>query len=58
MSAIGQIEVMRAIHPEISERELQGIHEFVFKKYGANTLVIPQSSVRCPWLCPSLHQYL
>jgi Xaa-Pro aminopeptidase len=41
MSAIGQIEVMRAIHPEISERELQGIHEFVFKKYGAKHVGYP-----------------
>lgn len=41
MSAIGQIEVMKAIHPEISERELQGIHEFVFKKYGAKHVGYP-----------------
>ncbi|GIR18015.1 MAG: hypothetical protein CM15mP32_2020 [Flavobacteriaceae bacterium] len=31
MSAIGQVEVMKAIHPNMSERELQGIHEFIFK---------------------------
>ena len=35
ISAIGQVEVMKAMHPEMSEREIQGIHEFVFKKYGA-----------------------
>jgi Xaa-Pro aminopeptidase len=35
ISAIGQIEVMKAMHPEMSETEVQGIHEFVFKKYGA-----------------------
>lgn len=35
ISAIGQIEVMKAIHPEMSETEIQGIHEFVYKKYGA-----------------------
>ena len=35
ISAIAQIEVMKAIHPEMSETEIQGIHEFVFKKYGA-----------------------
>ena len=35
ISAIGQIEVMKALHPEMSEREVQGIHEYVFKKYGA-----------------------
>ena len=41
MSVVGQIEVMRAIHPEISEREIQGIHEFVFKKYGAKHVGYP-----------------
>lgn len=41
MSAIGQIEVMKAIHPNISERELQGIHEFIFKKYGAKHVGYP-----------------
>ncbi len=35
ISAVGQIEVMKAMHPEMSETEVQGIHEFVFKKYGA-----------------------
>lgn len=35
ISCIGQIEVMKAMHPEMSEFEVQGIHEFVFKKYGA-----------------------
>lgn len=35
ISAIGQVEVMKAMHPGMSEREIQGIHEFVFKKYGA-----------------------
>ena len=35
ISAIGQVEVMKAMHPNMSEREIQGIHEFVFKKYGA-----------------------
>ena len=41
MSAIGQVEVMKAIHPNISERELQGIHEFIFKKYGAKHVGYP-----------------
>ena len=36
ISAVGQVEVMKAMHPEMSEREIQGIHEFVFKKYGEN----------------------
>ncbi|CAN5245489.1 hypothetical protein BH23BAC1_BH23BAC1_13280 [soil metagenome] len=35
ISAIGQIEVMKAMHHEMSETEIQGIHEFVYKKYGA-----------------------
>ncbi len=35
ISAQGQIEVMKAMHPGMSETELQGIHEFVYKKYGS-----------------------
>lgn len=35
ISSIGQREVMKAMHPGMSETEIQGIHEFVFKKYGA-----------------------
>jgi len=35
ISCIGQVEVMKAIKPGMSEREVQGIHEFVFKKYQA-----------------------
>ena len=35
ISCIGQIEVMKAMHPKMSETEIQGVHEFVFKKYGA-----------------------
>jgi len=35
ISAIGQIEVMKAMRPGMSETEIQGIHEFVFKKYGS-----------------------
>lgn len=35
ISAIGQSEVMKAMHPGMSETEIQGIHEFVFKKYQA-----------------------
>jgi Xaa-Pro aminopeptidase len=35
ISAQGQLEVMKAIHPEMTEREVQGIHQLVFKKYGA-----------------------
>ncbi len=35
ISCIGQAEVMKAMKPGMSEREVQGIHEFVFKKYQA-----------------------
>ncbi|MTI30381.1 aminopeptidase P family protein [Xanthovirga aplysinae] len=35
ISAIGQREVMKAMQEGMSELEIQGIHEFVFKKYGA-----------------------
>lgn len=35
ISAMGQREVMKAMRPGMSEAEVQGIHEFVFKKYRA-----------------------
>ena len=35
ISAIGQLEIMKAMHPNMSEKEAQGVHEFVYKKYGA-----------------------
>jgi Xaa-Pro aminopeptidase len=35
ISCIAQNEVMKAIHPNMSETEVYGIHEYVFKKYGA-----------------------
>jgi Xaa-Pro aminopeptidase len=35
ISAMGQVEVMKAMHPNMSETEVQGVHEFVYKKYGA-----------------------
>lgn len=35
ISVAGQMEVMKAMHPKMSEREIQGIHEFIHKKYGA-----------------------
>ena len=35
ISAVGQIEIMKAMHPNMSESEIQGVHEFVYKKYGA-----------------------
>jgi Xaa-Pro aminopeptidase len=41
ISCMGQREVMKAIKPGMSEREIQGIHEFVFKKYEAEDLGYP-----------------
>ncbi len=35
ISAVGQREVMKAMHPNMSELEVQGVHEFVYKKYNA-----------------------
>src|SRR5690606_35762152 len=35
ISCQGQIEVMKAVHADMSELEIQGLHEFVHKKYGA-----------------------
>ncbi|TYB73183.1 aminopeptidase P family protein [Bizionia myxarmorum] len=35
ISAMGQREIMKAMHPKMSELEIQGIHEFVYKKYGS-----------------------
>jgi Xaa-Pro aminopeptidase len=38
ISCIGQVEVMKAMKPGMSEREIQGIHEYVFKKYQAEDI--------------------
>ncbi len=35
ISCQGQNEVMKAIRPDMSELELQGLHEYVHKKYGS-----------------------
>ncbi len=35
ISAIGQREVMKAMHKNMSEAEVQGIHEFIYKTYGS-----------------------
>ncbi|PIQ48093.1 MAG: Xaa-Pro aminopeptidase [Cytophagales bacterium CG12_big_fil_rev_8_21_14_0_65_40_12] len=35
ISTVGQVEVMKAMKPGMTETEVQGIHEFVFKKYGS-----------------------
>jgi len=41
ISAIGQVEVMKATKVGISEREVQGIHEFIYKRYGAESVGYP-----------------
>ncbi|UYZ62543.1 aminopeptidase P N-terminal domain-containing protein [Hymenobacter weizhouensis] len=35
ISAVGQQEVMKAVRPDMGEMEVQGLHEYVYKKYGA-----------------------
>ena len=35
ISAMGQVEVMKAMKPNMSETEIQGIHEYVYKIYGS-----------------------
>ncbi len=35
ISAMGQREIMKAMHPGMSEAEIQGIHEYIYKKYGS-----------------------
>ena len=35
ISCRGQNEVMKAVHPGMGELEIQGLHEFIHKKYGA-----------------------
>ena len=35
ISCIGQNEVMKTAQPNMSELEIQGLHEYVHKKYGA-----------------------
>lgn len=41
ISCAAQVEVMKAIKPGMSEREIQGIHEYVFKKYQAEDVGYP-----------------
>jgi len=41
ISCAGQVEVMKAMKPGMSEREVQGIHEFVFRKYEAEDVGYP-----------------
>jgi Xaa-Pro aminopeptidase len=35
ISAMGQQEIMKAMHPGMSETQIQGVHEFIYKKYGS-----------------------
>ncbi|MBG8555127.1 aminopeptidase P family protein [Hymenobacter guriensis] len=35
ISTVGQQEVMKAVRPDMGEMEIQGLHEYVYKKYGA-----------------------
>jgi len=35
ISAMGQREIMKSMHVGMSEAEIQGIHEYVYKKYGS-----------------------
>ncbi|MDQ6609731.1 MAG: aminopeptidase P N-terminal domain-containing protein [Bacteroidota bacterium] len=35
ISCMGQNEVMKTLRPDMSELEIQGLHEFIHKKYGA-----------------------
>lgn len=41
ISCAGQVEVMKAMKPGMSEREVQGIFEYVFKKYQAEDVGYP-----------------
>jgi Xaa-Pro aminopeptidase len=41
ITCAGQREVMKATTPEMSEREIQGIHEFIYKLKGASEIGFP-----------------
>jgi len=41
ISCQAQVEVMKAMRPGMSEMEVQGIHEYVFKKYQAEDVGYP-----------------
>jgi Xaa-Pro aminopeptidase len=38
ISCLAQNEVMKTVKPDMSELEIQGLHEFIHKKYGAESL--------------------
>ena len=35
ISSVGQSEVMKAVNSGMSEREIQGLHQYIYKRYGA-----------------------
>jgi len=41
ISCIAHAEVMKAVKSDMSEREIQGIHEYIHKKYGAEEVGYP-----------------
>jgi len=41
ISCVGQLEVMKAVKADMSELEIQGLHEYVHKKYGAEYIGYP-----------------
>ena len=41
ISCAAQVEVLKALKPGMSEHEIQGIHEYVFKKYQAEDVGYP-----------------
>lgn len=41
ISGAGQTEVMKVVHPAMSETEIQGLHEYIHKKYGAEGVGYP-----------------
>lgn len=41
ISCVGQLEVMKAVKADMSETEIQGLHEYVHKKYGAEYIGYP-----------------
>jgi Xaa-Pro aminopeptidase len=41
ISSIAHAEVMKAIHPNMSELEIQGLHEYIHKRYGAEYVGYP-----------------
>jgi Xaa-Pro aminopeptidase len=38
ISCRGQNEVMKAVHADMSELEIQGLHEYIHKRYGAESV--------------------